>query len=144
MRVICQRVLNAQCIVEGKQTGAIDQGLVVFVGFTHSDTLENIKAMVHKLSRARLFEDEMGKLNLDIQTCHYSVLSISQFTLYGDTKKGHRPSFTDAANANLASQLYEQFNHELRQFCPVETGQFQAHMEISMTHDGPVTLMYEN
>lgn len=144
MRIICQRVLNAHCIVEGKQTGAIEKGLVVFVGFTHSDTLENIKAMVHKLSHARLFEDENGKLNLDIISCGYAILSISQFTLYGDTKKGHRPSFTEAANAALASQLYDQFNHELRQAIPVETGQFQAHMEITMTHDGPVTLMYEN
>ena len=143
MRVIAQRVLKAKCVVEGQVTGSIERGLVVFVGFTHTDTLETVKAMVHKLSHARLFEDDHGKLNLDILETKLSILSISQFTVYGETRKGHRPSFTEAASADLARALYAQFNEELRHFCPVETGQFQAHMEITLTHDGPVTLMYE-
>ena len=144
MRVILQRVQNAQCAVKVKITGKIDQGLLVFVGFGKAETQEKLMKMAAKIAQARVFEDELGKMNLNVMQIQGKILSISQFTLYGDTTKGHRPSYDQAAQSDDAKAYYEAFNHYLSSYCGVETGQFQAHMDILALQDGPVTLSYEN
>lgn len=144
MRVVLHRVKSASCEVNGQIVGQIQHGLLLFVGFKLEDSAINCESMVNKMIHARVFEDEAGKLNLDVQTIQGSILSISQFTLYGDTKKGHRPSFDQAARPESAKALYEHFNTLLSQHVPVQCGQFQAHMNITSINDGPVTLMYEN
>lgn len=143
MRMLVQRVQSAQCEVEGNTIGAIEQGLVVFVGFSKQDDHKLVERMAHRLVHARVFEDQKQKMNLDLQTIKGSILSISQFTLYGDTKKGHRPSFDQAAPALQAEQLYHHFNQELKKYVPVATGQFQANMTIHACMNGPVTLNYQ-
>ena len=115
-----------------------------FVGISKEYTLTNVEAMATKIAHARLFDDSLGKLNLNIQEVGGSILSISQFTLYANTKKGHRPSFDLAANAMDAKLLYQLFNDRLAIFCKVETGIFQVHMNIDSSNDGPVSIMYEN
>lgn len=144
MRVTCQRVEKAVCRVEGVNVGSIDKGLLIFVGFSLEDEDEKLKAMAKKIAHARLFEDEMGKMNLSVMEIKGSVLSISQFTLYGDTRKGNRPSYDKAAKAEVAKDYYERFNVYLKEWIPVETGVFQADMKIEAHNDGPVTLWYEN
>lgn len=144
MRVTCQRVEKAVCRVEGVNVGSIDKGLLIFVGFSLEDEDEKLKAMAKKIAHARLFEDEMGKMNLSVMEIKGSVLSISQFTLYGDTRKGNRPSYDKAAKAEVAKDYYERFNVYLKEWIPVETGVFQAEMKIEAHNDGPVTLWYEN
>lgn len=144
MRVTCQRVEKAVCRVKKVSVGSIDKGLLIFVGFSLEDQDEQLKAMAKKLAHARVFEDEDGKMNLSVMDVHGAILSISQFTLYGDTRKGHRPSYDRAAKADQAKIHYEQFNAYLREWIPVETGVFQAHMQIEAHNDGPVTLWYEN
>lgn len=144
MRVTCQRVEKAVCRVEGANVGSIDKGLLVFVGFSLEDVDEKLAAMAKKIASARLFEDENGKMNLSVMDVKGSILSISQFTLYGDTRKGNRPSYDKAAKAELARKYYECFNAYLKEWIPVETGVFKADMKIEAHHDGPVTLWYEN
>ncbi len=144
MRVTCQRVEKAVCRVEGVNVGSIGKGLLIFVGFSLEDEDEKLKAMAKKIAHARLFEDEMGKMNLSVMEIKGSVLSISQFTLYGDTRKGNRPSYDKAAKAEVAKDYYERFNVYLKEWIPVETGVFQADMKIEAHNDGPVTLWYEN
>ena len=114
MRVTCQRVEKAVCRVEGVNVGSIDKGLLIFVGFSLEDEDEKLKAMAKKIAHARLFEDEMGKMNLSVMEIKGSVLSISQFTLYGDTRKGNRPSYDKAAKAEVAKDYYERFNVYLK------------------------------
>lgn len=144
MRVLVQRVHKAICIVEEKITGEIARGFVLFVGISKEDCIENVQAMAQKIVNARLFEDAQGKLNLNLQQVEADVLSISQFTLYADTKKGNRPSFDKAASADDAKHLYDVFNKALSEFVKVETGQFQAHMDIEVSNDGPVSILFEN
>jgi len=144
MRVILQRVLNAQCEVKGEITGKIEQGLLVFVGFGQAETHDKLKKMASKIAQARVFEDEQAKMNLNVMQIQGKILSISQFTLYGDTTKGHRPSYDQAAPSDEAKALYEAFNQYLSDYCAVEKGIFQAHMTILACQDGPVTLSYEN
>ena len=144
MRVTCQRVEKAVCRVKGIRVGSIDKGLLIFVGFSLEEDDEKLKSMAKKIAHARLFEDENGKMNLSVMDEKGSVLSISQFTLYGDTRKGNRPSYDKAAKAEVAKDYYARFNAYLQEWIPVETGVFQAEMKIEAHNDGPVTLWYEN
>jgi len=143
MRAILQRVSQANVKVDNEVVGSIGHGLVVYVGVHLDDTVEDAKKLAYKIANARVFEDDQGKMNLSMIDVKGEVLSISQFTLYGETKKGHRPSYDKAARPEPANLLYEAFNTELRENVPVKTGIFQAHMIIDQTNDGPVTLVYE-
>ncbi|MFC6039776.1 D-aminoacyl-tRNA deacylase [Paenisporosarcina macmurdoensis] len=145
MRVVLQRSLCANVKVDGKVTGQIDKGYVLLVGLTHEDTEEDVRYVAEKVANLRLFEDEEGKMNRSIFEEGGSILSISQFTLYGDTRKGRRPSFSEAAKPDVAKPLWDLFNEELRKLnLQVETGVFGAMMDVSLTNDGPVTLIVES
>lgn len=145
MRVILQRSLEAKVEVDGAITGQINHGFVLLVGITHEDTEADAKYVADKVVNLRLFEDEEGKMNHSILEKGGSILSVSQFTLYGDTKKGRRPSFSLAAKPDYAQPLYEMFNEELRsKGVQVETGVFGAMMNVSLVNDGPVTLIVES
>lgn len=131
--------------VNGEVTGQIEKGLVLLVGITHEDTKDDVRYVAEKIANLRLFEDEEGKMNLSIFESGGSILSVSQFTLYGDTRKGRRPSFSEAAKPDVAEPLWEQFNEELRSLnLHVETGIFGAMMDVTLTNDGPVTLIVES
>lgn len=131
--------------VNGNVTGQIDKGLVLLVGITHEDTIDDVRYVAEKIANLRLFEDGDGKMNLSIFESGGSILSVSQFTLYGDTRKGRRPSFSEAAKPDVAEPLWEQFNEELRRLnLHVETGIFGAMMDVTLTNDGPVTLLVES
>lgn len=143
MRIVAQRSLEASCTVDGKITGQISNGLVLLVGFTEGDTKEIIDYMVRKVINLRIFDDENGVMNKSIDTENAAILSISQFTLYGDAIKGNRPSYSKALNGEEAIKLYEYFNEELRKHIHVETGIFGAEMKISLVNDGPVTIIIE-
>lgn len=145
MRVILQRSLEAKVEVDGAITGQINHGFVLLVGITHEDTEADAKYVADKVVNLRLFEDEEGKMNHSILEKSGSILSVSQFTLYGDTKKGRRPSFSLAAKPDYAQPLYEMFNEELRsKGVQVETGVFGAMMNVSLVNDGPVTLIVDS
>lgn len=145
MRAIVQRALEASCVVEGKIVGSIDKGFMILVGFTHTDTLEEIKLLSRKIAGLRVFEDECGKLNKGIKDIGGSILAISQFTLYADCKRGNRPSFTEAMYFEKANDMFNIFVNELRQYdIKVETGVFGADMKINFTNDGPVTIILDN
>lgn len=146
MRVVIQRARQAKVTVDGKVTGAIEHGLMLLVGITHEDTVKDLEYCAKKVANLRIFEDEQGKMNLSIKEVGGSILSISQFTLYGETKKGNRPSFIEAARPEVAEPLYHQFNQILRETyeIQVETGIFGAMMDVSFTNNGPVTLIVES
>lgn len=145
MRVVLQRSFAAKVEVDGEITGHIDKGFVLLVGITHQDTEKDVKYLAEKVANLRLFEDEHGKMNRSIFEIGGSILSVSQFTLYGDTRKGRRPNFTDAAKPEQAKPLWELFNKELRLLnLKVETGVFGAMMNVSLINDGPVTLIVES
>ena len=144
MRVVVQRSLNAKCTVDGNITGQIDKGFMLLVGFTHTDTIDTIDKMVKKILNLRIFEDEFGKMNLNISQVNGSILSISQFTLYADPSSGNRPSFINAMKADLATNMYDIFNRKLRENgMKVQTGIFGAEMKIDFVNDGPVTIILE-
>ena len=145
MRVILQRVAHSCCTVDGIVTGKIDKGYLLLVGFTHTDTSEQVDKMVKKVLNLRIFKDENDKMNLNIKQVNGSILSISQFTLYGDCNKGNRPSFVNSMNPASANELYNQFNEILRNEYGmiVETGIFGAHMILDPICDGPVTIELE-
>ena len=144
MRVVVQRSLNSLVEVNSKVTGKIDKGLVLLVGFTNNDSEENILKMVPKVLNLRIFNDENGVMNKSILDVKGSILSISQFTLYADTKKGNRPSYIKALKSEDASILYDRFNEELKKYINVETGIFGADMKVNIINDGPVTILLEN
>ncbi len=143
MRIVVQRVKHAKCDVEGKTTGKIDKGLMLLVSFTETDTIENIDHLVKKVLNLRIFDDENGVMNLSVMDVGGSILSISQFTLYADTKKGNRPSYINALRGEEAIKLYEMFNEKLKEHIKVEEGIFGAEMEITLLNDGPVTILLE-
>lgn len=144
MKAIVQRSTGAKVNVDNETIGEIEYGLVVLIGITETDTDADIEAIVQKLIHLRIFEDEAGKLNLSLLDVGGSVLSISQFTLYADIRKGRRPSFVKAAHPDKAMVLYELFNESIREKgIKVETGQFGAMMEVSLTNHGPVTIILE-
>ena len=144
MKIILQKVKKASVSVDNKIVGSIDKGYCLLVGVHKESTEEDAKYLAKKVAQARLFEDENDKLNLSLKDVGGSILSVSQFTLYADTKKGNRPSFTSAAEAEKANELYEKFNKFLREEgVTVETGIFQTMMEVNIVNDGPVTIVYE-
>ena len=144
MKVILQKVKKANVSVDGKIVGEIDKGYCLLVGVHKESTEADAKYLAKKIVEARLFEDENEKLNLGLKDVNGSILSVSQFTLYADTKKGKRPSFTNAASAEEANELYNKFNEYLREEgIKVEIGIFQTMMEVNIINDGPVTIIYE-
>ena len=144
MKVILQKVKKASVSVDGKIVGEIDKGYCLLVGVHKESTEADAKYLAKKIVEARLFEDENEKLNLGLKDVNGGILSVSQFTLYADTKKGKRPSFTNAASAEEANELYNKFNEYLREEgIKVETGIFQTMMEVNIINDGPVTIIYE-
>lgn len=144
MKIIVQRVKEASCTVANEVVSSIENGFMCLVGFTHNDTLKEVEYCARKIANLRVFEDEDGKLNISLKDLGYAVLSISQFTVYADTKKGNRPSFVDAMRPETANELYLAFNEALEKHgIIVKTGVFQAHMEIALINDGPVTVIVE-
>ncbi|HEY9227748.1 MAG TPA: D-aminoacyl-tRNA deacylase [Gemmatimonadaceae bacterium] len=144
MRALVQRVSRAEVRIAGQVVGRVGRGVLVLVGFTHSDTSEQVDWMVEKVSGLRIFSDEEDKMNRSLADVGGGVLVVSQFTLYGDAVKGRRPSFIDAARPETAIPLYEQFVAGLRaRGLPTETGEFGATMEVELVNDGPVTLWLE-
>ena len=144
MRLLVQRVLNSNVKVDGKVVGEINKGYMVLLGVTHDDDKEKADYLVNKLLNLRVFEDENGKMNLNIKQVGGELLIISQFTLYGNTKDGNRPSFTDAAKPDKANELYEYFIDKCKkENIKTESGIFGADMKVSLVNDGPVTVMLE-
>ena len=143
MKIVIQRVSQASVTIDGKIAGAIQQGLLLLVGICPEDGQEDIDYAVRKISQMRIFSDDADKMNLSVQDVGGQILSISQFTLYADTKKGNRPAFTGAARPDLATALYDQFNQKLAQTVPVQTGEFGADMKVSLVNDGPVTIVLD-
>ena len=143
MKIVIQRVSQASVTIDGKIAGAIQQGLLLLVGICPEDGQEDIEYAVRKISQMRIFSDQEDKMNLSVQDVGGQILSISQFTLYADTKKGNRPAFTGAAKPDLATALYDQFNQKLAQTVPVQTGEFGADMKVSLVNDGPVTIVLD-
>ena len=143
MKIVVQRVTKAKVEVDNKITGQIDNGLMLLVSFTQTDKESNIDWMINKVLNLRIFDDENGVMNKSVQDINGSILSISQFTLYGDASKGNRPSYINALNGEEAIKLYELFNEKLRNHIKVETGIFGAEMKVSLLNDGPVTIILE-
>lgn len=145
MRVVVQRSKEAEVSVEGEIKGKITHGLVLLVGITHEDGEKDAQYIADKIANLRIFEDEEGKMNHSLLDRQGEILSISQFTLYGDTKKGRRPNFMNAAKPEAAEPVYNKLNELLKQKgIVVETGIFGAMMDVSLTNDGPVTLIVES
>lgn len=146
MRVIVQRVSRAAVTVNEQITGEITDGLMLLVGVTHEDTADDAKWTADKISNLRIFEDDNEKLNLSVKDTGGSILSISQFTVYGDCKKGRRPNFMAAAKPDHATAVYEHFNRFLQEDhgLQVETGEFGAMMDVELVNHGPVTLIVES
>ena len=144
MRLLVQRVLNSNVKVDGKVVGEINKGYMFLLGVTHDDDKDKADYLVNKLLNLRVFEDENGKMNLNIKQVGGELLIISQFTLYGNTKDGNRPSFIDAAKPDKANELYEYFIEKCKQEnIKTEAGIFGADMKVSLVNDGPVTIMLE-
>lgn len=145
MRAVIQRVKEASVAIDNEIVGAIQRGFMVLLGIHEDDTLEDVAYLTRKIEKLRVFEDTEGKMNLDIAAVNGQILSISQFTLYADTKKGNRPSFVKAARPEVAIPLYEAFNQSLEmQGLGVATGQFGANMQIALINDGPVTIIIDS
>ncbi|MFV0249639.1 MAG: D-aminoacyl-tRNA deacylase [Bacilli bacterium] len=145
MRVLIQKSLESSVIVDKKIVGRIENGLVLFVGFTNTDNLEDIDYLVKKILNLRIFEDKFGNMFKSILDIDGSILSVSQFTLYANTIKGNRPSFIEALNSNDAKILYDIFNQELiKNNIKLSTGIFGADMQVNIKNDGPVTIMLES
>ncbi|WP_024621045.1 D-aminoacyl-tRNA deacylase [Metaclostridioides mangenotii] len=145
MRSVVQRVSSSSVTVDGDVIGKIDKGLMVLLGVTHDDTSKDVDYMIDKILNLRIFEDEDDKMNLSLKDIGGELLVVSQFTLYGDCRKGRRPSFTNAAKPDLADKLYEEFIAKAKsQGLNVGTGQFGAHMMVDLTNDGPVTILLDS
>ncbi|RAP77950.1 D-aminoacyl-tRNA deacylase [Paenibacillus montanisoli] len=145
MKVVVQRSKQASVSVDGETVGAIDRGLVLLVGVTHEDNEADVRWMAEKVAGLRIFEDADGKMNHSVQDVGGAILSVSQFTLYGDCRKGRRPNFMAAARPEQAESLYDAFNAQLRAMgFVVETGKFGAMMDVSLINWGPVTLIIDS
>lgn len=145
MRAVVQRVQNAEVRVDGIIKGKINKGLLVYVGVGREDSLNDIEYMVEKVSGLRIFEDEAEKMNLSVKDIGGSILAVSQFTLYGDVRKGKRPSFTESAEPETGNNFYSLFVSKLKDIrIHVETGIFGAHMEVDCINDGPVTILLDS
>ena len=143
MRAVVQRVQNASVSVDEKVVGKINYGYMILVGFTEGDNDTNIEAMVKKILNLRIMDDENGVMNKSILDIGGEILSISQFTLYGDARKGNRPSYIEALKGEEATILYDKFNDELSKYIHVEKGIFGANMQVSLVNDGPTTILLE-
>lgn len=144
MKAVIQRVKSASVTIDDQIVGSIQQGFMILLGIHEEDTKEDVDYLIRKITMMRIFEDEAGKMNLNIEAVAGSILSVSQFTLYADTKKGNRPSFVKAARPEQAIPLYEAFNEGLRQSgLQVETGKFGADMQVALVNDGPVTIIID-
>jgi D-aminoacyl-tRNA deacylase len=146
MRVLIQRVSNASVDVENNRVGAIEKGLLLFLGVGENDELRDIEYLVQKIIQLRIFSDDQGKMNLSISDIQGELLVVSQFTLYAETKKGNRPSFIKSAPAMKAKEMYETFIHQLQSLSrlKVETGKFGADMKVQLLNDGPVTIWMDS
>ena len=144
MKVIVQRSNKSSVSVDHEIIGKIDNGLVVLVGFTQDDNIDDINYIIKKVVNLRIFDDENGVMNKSILDVNGQILSISQFTLYADTKKGNRPSYIKALNGNEAIKLYEIFNDKLKEYVPVETGKFGAEMIVNIQNNGPITIIIDS
>lgn len=144
MRVVIQRSKHSSVSVENKTVGEIDKGLCILVGFTDKDTETDIDYIVKKVINLRIFDDENGVMNKSILEVGGSILSISQFTLYADTKKGNRPSYIKAMKGENAIKLYDLFNQKLKEYVNVQTGIFGAEMLVNIENDGPITIMIDS
>lgn len=145
MRVVIQRSSYAEVFVDKVSVGKIDKGYIILVAFTHGDTIDDIKYMVNKILKLRIFDDENGVMNLDIKKVGGKILSISQFTLYANTKEGNRPSYTMAMKREEAIKLYDEFNNELRKNdIEVQTGIFGSDMDVRIHNDGPITIIIDS
>lgn len=145
MRVLVQRSKNSSVIVNKKIVGQITSGLVLFVGFTNNDTVEDVEYLAKKVVNLRIFDDENGVMNKSLLDVGGSILSVSQFTLYADSKKGNRPSYINAMKGEEATKLYDLFNSKLRDYdVDVETGIFGADMLVNINNDGPITIWLES
>jgi len=145
MKAVVQRVRKASVAVEGRDVGRIGRGYLALVGFGEADNDETLRWMARKVTTLRVFEDDTGKMNLPLEAVDGKILVVSQFTLYGDCRKGTRPSFDKSAPPEMARELYERFVSFVEEEVPgrVETGEFQAMMSVSLVNDGPVTLIIE-
>jgi len=146
MKTVVQRVSEARVSVDGKVVGEISHGMLVLLGFAPEDSMDDLNWMINKLINLRIFKDNENKMNLSVQDIKGSILIVSQFTLYGDSKKGNRPSFVSAAGPEIAIPIYNSFISSLKDFFSgkVETGIFGADMKVSLINDGPVTLIIES
>ena len=145
MKLVVQKVLESSVTIDGKVHGKIDKGYMVLVGFCDTDTHEIIDKMVDKMIGLRIFEDENGKMNLSLNDVGGSILSISQFTLYADCRKGRRPGFTEAAKPDISIPLYDYFNNKIKEYnVHLETGIFGADMKVSLINDGPTTIILDS
>ncbi|MBO0462385.1 D-tyrosyl-tRNA(Tyr) deacylase [Enterococcus sp. DIV1298c] len=145
MRAVIQRVSQAAVSIDEQEVGRINHGLLILLGVHETDTQTDVDYLIKKIAQMRIFEDEQGKMNLSIEDVKGALLSISQFTLFADTKKGNRPSFIAAARPETAIPLYEAFNDGLRQRgITVETGEFGTDMAVSLVNDGPVTIIIDS
>ena len=145
MKLLIQRSKKSKVLVDNKIVGEIEKGLVVLVGFTHKDTIDDIKKITKKLVNVRIFDDDNHIMNKSILDVKGQILSISQFTLYADCKKGNRPSYINSMKVNEAKKLYELFNEEIKKYnIHLETGIFQSDMLVEISNDGPVTIILES
>ena len=145
MKAVIQRVKSAQVFVDGRVSGKIGKGLLVFLGVGKGDGESDLSFLTSKIPELRIFEDDSGKFNLSLKEIDGAMLVVSQFTLFGDCRKGRRPSFTEAEEPTTAKHLYEQFILKLKERgIPVQTGEFQAKMEVHLINDGPVTLLLDS
>ena len=144
MRALVQRSKKSSVSVDEKVIGSIDSGLVILVGFTYGDTELDIDYIIKKVLNLRIFDDDNGVMNKSVLDTGGSILSISQFTLYADTKNGNRPSYIKSLKAEEATKLYDLFNQKLKEYIRVETGKFQADMLVKIENDGPVTILLES
>lgn len=145
MRAVVQRVKKSRVIVEGRLVGEINKGFNVLLGISKEDTIEDLKYIKDKIINLRVFEDENDKMNLSLLDIKGDILAISQFTLYGDCRKGRRPNFMNAMGGDEAKALYEEFVKMLKESClKVETGEFGAHMNVEIENDGPVTILLDS
>ncbi|QUH20544.1 D-aminoacyl-tRNA deacylase [Alkaliphilus sp. B6464] len=145
MRAVVQRISQGKVVVEDQVTGAIDKGLLVFLGVTNEDNIQDVKYMAEKIVNLRIFEDDNEKMNLSVIDVEGKILAVSQFTLLGDCRKGRRPNFTEAARPEMADELYKSFIEECQKLgINVETGVFQAHMMVHLINDGPVTILIDS
>ena len=144
MKVVVQRSKKSKVTINNKVNGSINKGFVLLVGFTHGDTTDIVDKMINKILNLIIFEDENDKMNLSIKDINGSILSISQFTLYADSKKGNRPSFINAMKPDEASKLYDYFNQELSKYIEVNTGIFGTDMKVEIYNDGPVTIILDS